>query len=796
MKKARGLFFVVFYYTLIASNEGVPPGYFAWQDPKSNRTGLFCPMSCKHKNCDSLSTLADIEDVTSYCRCRASPLWTIDGDAIENDFIEYTNRFGRALVISLEHIANQMPQNLVHMDGFLRQLPENICSFQNLVKVDFTNNRLCEIRGINCLTDLDTLILKGNRIETVHNDTFVGMSNLRVLDLSLNGVTRLEPQTLSHSTLGLYVADFSHNALKTIDITNLVIKQPFCEIKYNDNHIEELTNNLPFHFDLDISFGDGGFMNLQNNDFKQFPDFTKLGISDLTQLGKVFNFGFDFRGCKFTCDCVMVPFLELSKEVVKKIWRDYFDVECFQPPELANQSIANLTVNGQLDGFICNISKSENCPGSCHCYKQPSQHRTVVNCTNQNMTQLPKNLPNDKDITLILKGNQISQIQNMSYLDRVSVLDVSENNIYHVSESVASTLVSTSVEINLHGNPLHKLPSHFKTADPCAFNLGMLNMTCQCSDDWVGDWLVSRNKKGCEKNSSTTTNIYCIAPSHNVPVSQFNFKDLNCYNSFDYRSLSIGIAILLLLLSLLLTILYFFRYEIFLLSKRLRRARSHNGQFKYDVYISVHENNQRVILWIQQVLLLYLKSKGYNVFFRPIDETIGSVKEEVIIDNVRDSRNFILILSSDYIDENDENMDTIWTRIEWKHTWNCFKDESYLRNLIIINYDHLRKSTFPIGPFKAYLRLGLAIDFSNRKHKLLEEVRERLGLPNKHYSPEQLGFTSSKPKFSFKHYQQQFYPEITNTVVNAKKYEVEVDRLGFDAMSGYKAPALIHIDIS
>jgi hypothetical protein len=554
-----------------------------------------------------------------------------------------------------------------------------------------------------------------------------------------------------------------------------------------------MTNDLSISFDLDVTFGDGGFVNFQSNAFKHFPDFTKLGISDLTQLGKVFNFGFDFGGCKFTCDCIMVPFLELSREVVKKIWRDYFDIKCFQPPELANQSIAKLTADGELDGFICNISKSENCPGSCHCYKQPSQHRTVVNCTNQNMMHLPKKLPDDKNITLILKGNQISQIQNMSYLDRVSVLDLSENNIHQLPESVADTVVSNKVGINLHGNSLHRLPSHFKPEDPCALNLGTLNLTCQCHDDWIGDWLLSRNKKGCDRNSSSTTDIYCIAPTHNVPVFQFDFKALNCYKSFDYQSLSIGIAILLLLLSVVLTVLYFFRYEFFLLSKRLRQARSHKGQFKYDVYISVHESNQRVVLWIQQVLLPYLKSKGYNVFFRPMDESIGSVKEEAIIDNIRESRNVIVILSSDYIDEDN---DTIWTRIEWKHAWNFFKEDSCLRNLIIINYDHLRTNTFPIGPFKAYLRLGLAIDFSNRKHKLLVEVKERLGLPNKYFLPEQLGFMSSKPKCSFKHHRQQFYPDITNTVTeNAMKYEVKVDRFGFDALPGYKAPALIHIDI-
>lgn len=63
-------------------------------------------------------------------------------------------------------------------------------------------------------------------------------------------------------------------------------------------------------------------------------------------------------------------------------------------------------------------------------------------------------------------------------------------------------------------------------------------------------------------------------------------------------------------------------------------------------------------------------------------------------------------------------------------------------NIIIVNYDQLQTRVFPVGPLKAYLRLGLDIDFANRKHSLLREVRDRLGLPN--HKP--------KPKWADKKY--------------------------------------------
>lgn len=725
---------------LVVCLTGIPNGYISWKDPTQNRTDLLCP--CSDIFC------SDPSDVSNKrCRCHARPLWDIRPDETDNIFLEYLSRRGGAVVVSPNTVPPQNVQILDHQNGFLSQIPENICSYQSLVKIDFSGNKLTKLENINCLSNLDTLILRGNRIQTIHNDTFLRMTHLRVLDLAQNEIKHIEPNAISDSTIGLYLADFSQNQLMQIDITNMVIEQPFCKINYEKNQITEFTNILSIEFNTDITFGDGGFVNFEDNSFTTFPDFTKLGISDLTLLGKVFGFGFDFRGCKFTCDCKMEPFLELSKDVIKKIWRDYFDIKCFNPPELANQSIAWLTKEGKLDQFICNVSKSDNCPSGCHCYQQPSQDRTVVNCTNQNMTELPQKLPGDKNITLILTGNQITQLQNRSYFDRISVLDISDNKINHIPESVAKELTINNILLDLHGNELTKIPSVFKVRDPCALNIGTIRQTCGCEEEWQKQWLTSRADQGCDNNATQTTTIHCITSSGIVPISKFNFKDLNCKSGFDYKSLTISIAILLLILSGVIVIAHYFRYEIFLLTKRLQVAREHSGQFKHDVYISVRQNHGALISWIHRTLRPSLVAKDYNVYFHFIDGIFGSAKEEEIINNINDSRNFLIVLSSDYTDE-DEN--TIWTNIEWKHAWNLFKEESHVRNIVIINYDQLQNKVFPIGPLKAYLRLGIDIDFANRKHSLLREVRDRLGLPNHEHRPAKLGFPSSKPKFSHK----------------------------------------------
>lgn len=82
-----------------------------------------------------------------------------------------------------------------------------------------------------------------------------------------------------------------------------------------------------------------------------------------------------------------------------------------------------------------------------------------------------------------------------------------------------------------------------------------------------------------------------------------------------------------------------------------------------------------MIFWIYRILCLFLVVKNYNVYFYLIDGIFGFVKEEEIINNINDFRNFLIVFLFDYIDE-DENI--IWINIEWKYVWNLFKEESYV----------------------------------------------------------------------------------------------------------------------
>jgi hypothetical protein len=144
-------------------------------------------------------------------------------------------------------------------------------------------------------------------------------------------------------------------------------------------------------------------------------------------------------------------------------------------------------------------------------------------------------------------------------------------------------------------------------------------------------------------------------------------------------------------------------------------------------------------------LMPLLEKSKYSVYFRAKDALLGSVEEENIIDKINNSRNQIVILSADYTNHDGEN---IWTQIEWKHTWNNFKQDSYIKNIIVVNFDQLRRKDFEVGPLKAFLGLSLALDFSNRRHQLFDEIKRLLGIPNSYCAPRNYGWLASKPRYS------------------------------------------------
>ena len=139
----------------------------------------------------------------------------------------------------------------------------------------------------------------------------------------------------------------------------------------------------------------------------------KIGVFDIRKIGLLYGFGLDLRGSRLTCDATMVPFLELAEFVIRKIWRYFYDVRCWDPMSLRGQSIPQLVLDKKLDLFVTELTRDDNCPYRCKCTDQRSKRKIIVNCTNQNLRKLPHVIPDGNNIKLLLSGNDIHILEGI-----------------------------------------------------------------------------------------------------------------------------------------------------------------------------------------------------------------------------------------------------------------------------------------------------------------------------------------------------------------------------------------------
>jgi hypothetical protein len=75
------------------------------------------------------------------------------------------------------------------------------------------------------------------------------LTNLRVLKVAYNGLKTLDPSTITGHSLQLFHVDFSNNVMETVEFSNTISQQDFCEFNfYSDLRYPETTSKKYFLF--------------------------------------------------------------------------------------------------------------------------------------------------------------------------------------------------------------------------------------------------------------------------------------------------------------------------------------------------------------------------------------------------------------------------------------------------------------------------------------------------------------------------------------------------------------------
>ena len=694
--------------------------YFPWQQPKHNRSTLMCPNTC-------LTDHILERDQLSCCCCEAQPIWNIPPTwSYRQVDIEYTSRRGGGRAAYNAGDVSKNISKLIHKNSFLSRIPDNICQFPDLVEVDLSQNRIMVLMNVNCLQRLDTLILKNNWITSLSNVTLIGMTELRTLDLSNNLLTSIDPSAISDPSLGMLNVIFTENSFTTVDITNVVIESPFCIVDYSNNNVKEIVNEIGWVVDKAKDYGEGGYVDFSDNTMLGFPNFENLGFEDLFDLGKVFSFGFDFRNVNFSCDCKMQPFLEMSMDAIEKIWRNYYDVTCAGPPALQGILITDLMKQNRLDDFTCDLGVQDRCPFGCICFHQPSKRRVVVDCSNTSQMSLPVTLPPSPEgdlLELFFNTNTITEFRERSYLNHTRTLDMDNNDLRTITNESLQNSIEIKSLMFRNNSKLQKIPRSLQTLSPCNVSFGDLFLKCTCDILWLHDWANSPKARMCPGNN----NFFCITDEgKTLPSSSWTKDNLKCPDKWAAIGIAVAFAVSSLMLGLAAWMLYHYRYEVYLLTRREKKDDivTGNEYFKFDVYVSFNENNPQLFSWIFNQLKPELNTLGYSVCIPCRDLPLGSSKPDAILEYLQRSKKFLFVVDEAFFDS---DVESIWWRQEWRNSWHIFRSEK-LRNIAVVNYDQIRLKDIDHRQIQAFLRLGLDVDFSNRKGKIIDEILERLKL--------------------------------------------------------------------
>lgn len=675
------------------------------------------------------------------CACAAKPAWI---GKEKNMSLEFTSRSGKSIVLNYGADNHSAIYQITHTYGQMSDIPSNICNWDKdnrtqqiymtvsktfdslwtrIVQLNFSHNNIKKVVDLNCLENLDSLDLSYNRIKNLQKSSILKLFRLRELFLQHNQIDHVEANIFMD--LNVLSVDLSNNFLKEIDVTNMLPYYPFCKIDYSQNKIETLTNKCGFEVDGTHEFGPG-FVSFNGNSFRKFPDLKELlHMEDFSVLAKFISCGFDFRNIPLDCDCVFEPLLELAHDFVESYWLDYMNITCNTPVHLHNIPVVNIS----LEDFKCNMTDDPACPIHCNCIDQPHARTLFIDCYNKGKTDVPHRVPISSYspyVSLNMSRNFITTIRNESYFENVTFLDVSENDLKQITNHAAKKLENAAM-LNISGNSrLVSLPQDLQYQNMCRFDMNGLIMHCDCETLWMANWV---SLKECPQNQSHA--FKCLIPGHGIlPANEFTSDLLDCFPKDNWKTvLSINLAILSTLLLILGFLTYSYRYEILVLYLRARRTDRNkiSPEFKYDAYVSLDDDDDKVSNWVTMVLLPYLEEKGYKVFVHYRDMELGDVRTLATIDVMATTRNFIPILSDGYLKCN--NVSTILTtENEWKYGWQMFKTDRR-KNLVLINFDHISSFEEKNPKMKALIRVGGQVEFSNTKGDIMELITGKLGPP-------------------------------------------------------------------
>ncbi|XP_050396315.1 slit homolog 2 protein [Patella vulgata] len=356
------------------------------------------------------------------------------------------------------------------------------------------------------------------------------------LKLGDNEITRVKAEGLFSKLSNLQVLELNDNKIEIIEEGTFAGASQLTDLQLTNNRLTQLSGKIFAGLEnvKTLMLRGNKITCINNSTFTETPRLRLLSIYD-NQIRCIMKGSFDrlyylstlnLMANPFNCNCHLGW---LSK------WLKQRNVitgtpTCFAPHIHKNTPIQDL----KEKDFVCEENNDVGCnvgiPGCCHdsnmiteenscdprayCPPKCSCKGTVVRCSRQELTEIPKYIPLDTT-ELYLDVNSIIRIPNeIGLLTKLNRLDLSHNKLITLQESVFSNLTNLETLIlsynklqciaassfksleklrilSLHGNNISSIPyGSFKDLTALRhIALGGNPMYCDCNLKWLSDWI-------------------------------------------------------------------------------------------------------------------------------------------------------------------------------------------------------------------------------------------------------------------------------------------------------------------
>ncbi|KAH3735591.1 hypothetical protein DPMN_042127 [Dreissena polymorpha] len=510
------------------------------------------------------------------------------------------------------------------------------------------------------------------------------MSFLRILDLHSKPILILEPNTLSIKHGNIFkIAQLLQHPVTILCVTKALF-------------MDQATGSY-------ITQQECTIMN-----------YTAVGISDLTNLGKMFPGRIFSANSGYNCDCSLVPILKLAKDwfIVN---RDLYNSNnvCEEPAKLRGTDMYKLVESGDFSEMTCSLVEcphppdpncdTESCKRRpvCTCSDNQVLVKVVVNCSY--LEEMPAFIPYgywaNANIELTVEHGSIQLTNATDYLSRITKLSFVKTTVVEIHPSFIGGLKS-DIEIQFSPQSLREIFIEFYSLDLNKLNFGTSPVTCDCYNLWLGEWIRSKVRE----------NQLCWLTGKGV-YDAFHVTEelLNCTNekaAMETRLAIIATGIMLCLMLLIGIIGFYYRYDFFILKRSFSKNNTFNQCiFQFDVFLSYSSNSSYVSKLIEHEVRPMLNQSNYAVFTTFFNISFGDDLESSILNAIDVSKTFVVFVCDAYQTD-------LRSVIEFNGIWACFKNHPE-RQIILVNVNSYESNRIHDRRIKAFVRLGLDLNFTN-----------------------------------------------------------------------------------